>query len=160
MALTLPNPEDLQAYINGLTEEEAIQQAMDLFVLATGLDATSSPTEDRIVRLAVLDMAWAIRERHEDREAEFSPFNSERIGSYSYSKAAKAITSGQSTGVPNFDMAVSYFLGKSISVDSEFVFQSYHFPQHQHSTSLPPLYVIGDDEIEMDADGNLFTEIP
>lgn len=176
MALILPNPEDLQSYIEGPTQEEAIQQAMDLLVMATGLTSTSNTMEDRIVRSAVLEMAWAITIRHEDKEAEFSPFSSESIGSYSYSKAASLINQGAATGIPNFDVAIDYFaaqaMGGGISnTSSENVFvKDYGRSKRRHSydpntsslinsasISGTPVYIENDNPtIGFDDDGTLY----
>ena len=41
----------------------------------------------------------------------YSPFQSERLGSYCYSKMAQAVEDKGLTGVPAFDQAVKYFAG-------------------------------------------------
>lgn len=129
MALQLPTPEDLTAYEDGLSDEQAIQQAADLFTLATGISDT--PTDEfqkRLINDAILEMAWALKARHDDFESSVSPFSGERIGSYSYQKTNQAIAAGNSTGVPWFDKAVAYFEGqnadsdKLAAADSEYVF--------------------------------------
>jgi hypothetical protein len=170
VALTLPTSTDLQSYIAGPSDDKAIQQAMDLFVMATGLSATSSALEDRIVNSAVLEMAWALQERHLEKEEEFSGASSERIGSYSYTKAVRAIGSGQKTGVSAFDIAVDYFLMQALSggdgsVSSEHVFAEgyYHgsgiLVTHEDASYTfeasedvlagpPPVYIYDDVEYE------------
>lgn len=126
MALSLPTSEDLDAYKAGVDNATALQIASDLFTMATGIDtAPTDPFQERLIHNAILDMAWFLQEDHENKEAQFSPFSSERIGSYSYTKAAKAIQTQTSTGVSAFDLAVEYFkgLGPSvITMDSEWVF--------------------------------------
>jgi len=97
----------------GYTDEEALRLATDLFFRATNLKAYPTiPSEVRLVNEAIYHMAWFLQERHEDQEAMFSPFSSERIGSYSYSKMAKAVAEGSETGVNWFDWAVAYFLNQ------------------------------------------------
>lgn len=61
-----------------------------------------------LVRWAVLDLAWYLGTSMEDRDAMFSPFSSERIGSYSYSKAQQAARVGGRLGVPFFDMLLDF----------------------------------------------------
>lgn len=132
MALDLPTPAELDVLEQPeLDEQTAIQMAADLFVMATGV--TDTPTDEvgvRMVKNAILEMAWALRTRHGDMEASFSPFSGERIGSYSYQKASNAIlrkgTTQIKTDVPFFDSAVAYFNQrgrlKGINVTSEWVF--------------------------------------
>lgn len=118
-ALT-PSVEDFAAYKSetveslGASSEEVsmhLRIAAALLILATGMRAVPDPLSPIgvIVRSAVLDMAWFIGTSMDDRDAMFSPFSSERIGSYSYSKASKAALSGSDTGVPFFDLALKYF---------------------------------------------------
>lgn len=110
MSLNLPSPEDLGSYRESRSDADAIVQAGDLFTLATGIKETpTDPFEGRLVRWAILDMAWYLTENHENREAEFSPFTSERIGSYSYQKMQQAVQAQADTGVSAFDAAVKYF---------------------------------------------------
>lgn len=82
MALDLPTPAELDVLEQPeLDEQTAIQMAADLFVMATGV--TDTPTDEvgvRMVKNAILEMAWALRTRHGDMEASFSPFSGERIG--------------------------------------------------------------------------------
>ena len=113
--------------------ETHLKLAAALFLLASDL-TTIPPANTSIgilVRHGILDMAWYIGTSLEDRDAMFSPFSSERIGSYSYSKAARAVSNKEETGVPFFDLALKY-LGRDdeqaaedlFSVDSEHVFHS------------------------------------
>ena len=124
MPLVLPTPEELDAHKVEVTSEQALQQASDLFTIATGIsDQPTDLMEQRLVKQAILDMAWFLQDDHENFEAKTSPFSSERIGSYSYvkSQAQKKLE----TGVPGFDAAVEYFKGLEdsvITMDSEWVF--------------------------------------
>lgn len=124
MPIVLPTPEELEAHKIEVTPEVALQRASDLFTIATGVvDTPTDLMEQRIVKTAILDMAWYLQDDHENFEAKTSPFQSERIGSYSYVKsmAAKKLE----TGVPGFDAAVEYFKSKEdsvITMDTEWVF--------------------------------------
>lgn len=123
MALTVPDEEDLRQYARATswqsTEEQefaevCLQRATDLMTIATGLE--EDPMSDlmlRLVQTGILAMAFALLVRSEDRAAIYSPFASERIGSYSYSKAVAQATKGRSTGVEEFDAAVEYVAGES-----------------------------------------------
>jgi hypothetical protein len=133
MALVLPTPQDLVDYKEGPDDAEALQRAGDLFTLATGI--TNTPTDPlalRLIEAAILEMAWYLQTNHEDLEAEFSPFSSERIGSYSYSKMQQAAAQGIKTGVPAFDIAVAYFATKDGTITSsttEWVFKPTGVPE-------------------------------
>lgn len=88
--------------------EESLQAAADLMELAS--DVHEDPTEDldlRVVTRGILSMAFALWIRGDDSEASYSPFSSERIGNYSYTKATNLISNRESTGVAAFDTAVS-----------------------------------------------------
>lgn len=86
----------------------AIPQALLLFKLGTCLASPDGLTTDQkqLVDFAILSMADSIHLVAPYQTAIASPFNSESIGSYSYSKTAKAIQSGQETGIGWFDMAI------------------------------------------------------
>lgn len=87
---------------------EALAQATLLFQLATDLD--TYPTDPAMTKLAkngIMDMADKIYLSQPYREASASPYQSETIGSYSYSKATNAVKKGDATGVLWFDMAVN-----------------------------------------------------
>ncbi len=112
MPLTVPSTDLLAAFQHEEAVEdadwaaEALQMATDLLSLATGLEEDpADPTARRIARWGILDMAWYLLASHEDKEAVFSPFSSERIGSYSYQKASNAARAGELTGVSWFDRA-------------------------------------------------------
>lgn len=88
--------------------------ARDLFVIDTGIDDVTNFTlaEQDLVRRAIMHMAWYLEEDHASREDYFSQFNTERIGSYYYSKAGlNARTKGMDVvTIPAYDYAVEYFL--------------------------------------------------
>ncbi len=87
---------------------EALAQATLLFYLASGLE--SYPTDETLKTLAengILDMADKIYLSQPYREATASPYQSETIGSYSYSKSLQAVKKGDATGVMWFDLAVN-----------------------------------------------------
>lgn len=119
---------EFQEFQNEPTEEYLLEWATDLFTIATGLteDPIDDPIGTRLLHRAIYQMAWYLQEDHNNREAMMSGFSSERIGQYSYNKMARTIKDGGDSGVPAFDLALEYFLGKagkqSISTTSEFVF--------------------------------------
>lgn len=87
---------------------EALSQATLLFYLAT--DLTVYPDDTSLAQLArygILDMADKIYLSQPYQEATASPFQSETIGSYSYSKAVAAVRKGDNTGVMWFDLAAN-----------------------------------------------------
>lgn len=97
----------------GITVERAtrnLRLATDLMILATNCE--NQPATDtvlgRVTEEGLLAMAHYLVVREEDREELYSPYNSERIGSYSYSKqqVAAAAKSGEDTGVSFFDIAM------------------------------------------------------
>jgi hypothetical protein len=108
--------------------EDSLQRATDLAQIATGVE--DDPTDElaaRIMQVGVLAMGHAIFVSSLDRDELYSPFSSERIGSYSYSKAQQAVSASAATGVPEFDQMVRYFAGletesPAIGVTSEAVF--------------------------------------
>lgn len=86
---------------------EAITQSFLLFKLATCLtDWPTDPDQAALARYAVLSMADALAIAQPYALTNGSPFQSETIGSYSYSKAQGAIKNGMPTGVSWFDLAV------------------------------------------------------
>jgi len=85
----------------------AIAQASLLFQIASGLD--SMPSDQPQLSTAnngILSMADALYLTQPYQAAINSPFQSESIGSYSYSKAQASVTAGIPTGVGWFDLAV------------------------------------------------------
>lgn len=115
MALTVPSLDRLARHLRADSVEEAgwavetaqdeLQQATDLMAVATHL--TVLPTDEvgaRMVERGILAMAHALLVRGDDRDKEYNIFSSERIGSYSYSKAQ----SGEKSGIPDFDAAIEW----------------------------------------------------
>lgn len=85
---------------------QAITQAVLLFKIGTCLADFPQGQDGELAKMAILSMADSIFLAQKYQEAAASPFNSESIGSYSYSKTAKAVSSGQPTGIMWFDLAV------------------------------------------------------
>lgn len=85
-----------------------ITQASLLLRLATCLtEPPSDPTLLELFKNAVLDMALKLDITAKYREAKYSPFATETIGSYSYGIALAKIKEGEDTGVMWFDLAVA-----------------------------------------------------
>lgn len=141
MPLTVPQIAELAEFQNVESVEDprgfmALQQATDLMSIATGLtEDTTDPIGARMMTWGILDMAWKILVSFDNREESYTPYTSERIGSYSYSKMLQKTTSGGETGVEFFDAAVSYMAdvisGAAISVSSEFVMNPAQLKQAQ-----------------------------
>lgn len=93
-----------EAYITN----SAIPQAQLLFKLGTCLSSPDSLNDDQklMIDFAILSFADSIHLVAPYQAVKASPFNSESIGSYSYSKAAGAVTRGKETGVFWFDKAL------------------------------------------------------
>jgi hypothetical protein len=92
--------------------DEALAQATLLFYLATDLE--EYPENPQLLRLAkngILSMADKIYLSQPYQEASASPFQSETIGSYSYSRITAAVKKGDATGVMWFDLAVNKLKG-------------------------------------------------
>lgn len=82
-------------------------QAILLFKIATCL--TRLPDDEisqALAKNAILAYADYIILSRPYAEAAASPFSSESLGSYSYSKSAKAAANGEKTGIMWFDLAV------------------------------------------------------
>lgn len=112
--------------------DNALERATDLMQLAIGRDQ-EDPTDEltaRLVKEGIIAMAHMLFSTGgEDRENIYSPYSSERLGSYSYSKAQRAVAGSLDTGVPEFDTAVKMFNSTSdgvsaFSITSEEVFKS------------------------------------
>ncbi len=98
---------------------EALAQATLLFYLATDLD--DYPTDANLAKLAkngIMDMADKIYLGQPHKQAAASPYQSETIGSYSYSKAAASVKKGDATGVMWFDLAVNKLKEGATSIGS------------------------------------------
>lgn len=97
----------------------AILQSADWFFLATGMAGwPTSGFEQRLVSNAILAMAQAIYLAQPFKNVLASPFSSEKIGNYSYTKLAGIIAGGMPTGLSWFDQAVQYFIGTNVAESS------------------------------------------
>jgi hypothetical protein len=114
MTLAPPTVADLAAFTGrtsnsfGQFADQALAQATLLFYIATDLD--EYPTDvnlSMLVKNGILDMADKIYLSQPYQEASASPFQSETIGSYSYSKAVASVKKGDNTGIMWFDLAVN-----------------------------------------------------
>jgi len=95
---------------------QAIKQAILLFVLGTELRELPEDEIDREVAVnGILSMADAIYLVRPYAEVLFNPFNSESIGSYSYSKASQAVAGGLPTGITWFDLAIGRLAKEDLS---------------------------------------------
>lgn len=122
MSYPVPTLADLATYSGraensyGLYVDEALKQATLLFVIASGLN--EAPTDDSDLQVAtygILAMADSIYLTQPLAEAAASPFQSESIGAYSYSRATRSrIIRGEKTGIDWFDLAID-----RLRVDSE-----------------------------------------
>lgn len=125
MALVPPTTAEYEIYVHGDVPDDeswtvlALQQATDLFWLATGLpDFPSDPQLLRIAKNAILEFAQWLLVQDEHKTEIFSPYNSERIGSYSYSKLARAensIHKNDPLGLFWWDKALSLFANSDTS---------------------------------------------
>lgn len=123
------------SFMDGITPfalnefEEAGYSDEDVLALAEGLLLDAIPclnsvypnfteSQKTTIKFAVLEMAKYIKIDYFNFERATSPFQSETIGSYSYSKMAANIKKREDTGVPGFDRAVAQFAGLC-SIDSE-----------------------------------------
>lgn len=98
---------DASFYSNSSFVPEAIIQATLLFQIGTNrAEPPAAPAEKLLMRLGILHMADAVYLAQPFQEILASPFSSESIGSYSYSKAAAAVAGGLPTGITWFDLAV------------------------------------------------------
>lgn len=87
--------------------ETALAQALLLFKIGTCLaQFPDDPVKSELAKNAILSMADNIFLAQRYQQAAASPFNSETIGSYSYSKTAAAVSSGKPTGIMWFDLAI------------------------------------------------------
>ena len=146
MALTIPSVEDMAAFqMQESVDDEAaaymrLQMAADLLSLATGLeDDPTDPRLARVLKWGIMDMAWWLLVQADNRDELFSPHQSERIGSYSYSKASQSVRSGADTGVFFFDQAVAALktdVFGSITITGEQVFEP-TFSSYEKAYSEP-----------------------
>lgn len=151
-------PSDLNSFEEeGYSDQDSLDLAQGLLVVAipclnTIYDKLTA-IEKKTIRFAVLEMAKFIKIDFDNFERSTSPFQSETIGSYSYSKMMSSVKRGDDTGVPAFDRAVSQFaslcavdgLDGGAYISSEQVIKpgydryihereehSYEYPHHYH----------------------------
>ena len=88
--------------------DTAISQALLLFKIGTCLASLDDLDDDQkqLASMAIYAMADSIYIAQPYQKAVASPFSSESIGSYSYSKTAKAVSKGDETGIMWFDLAM------------------------------------------------------
>jgi hypothetical protein len=124
MTLAVPTVEEMlvHAHRTGIDDNEDVLWYEDALQRSTDLKAASAeideyPTDEvnaRIVKTGILAMAYAIFVRTDTKDAAYSPFSSERIGSYSYSKMQSAAKEG-ATGVEEFDFAIYTLRAESVT---------------------------------------------
>jgi hypothetical protein len=87
--------------------DEALKQATLLFKIGTCLSQfPDSELDAELAKYGILAMADAIFSVQPFQKVLRTPFSSETIGSYSYSKLTSAVSAGLPTGVSWFDIAV------------------------------------------------------
>ena len=101
---------------------ETLAQATFLFSIVTGLDEyPTDPEELQLAHYAILEMAYRIYLEQPNATVLASPYNSETIGSYSYSKGSSLTAqarSGSRTGLFWWDLAVAQLaLGDQLGVN-------------------------------------------
>ncbi|WNN95001.1 hypothetical protein SEA_MAGRITTE_24 [Microbacterium phage Magritte] len=98
----------LVSFPEGYVTSSAFPQALLLFKMGTCLASLNDLNEDQkqLAKFAILSMADAIHLSAPYQTVLASPFNSESIGSYSYSRAAQAVSKGLPTGIGWFDIAI------------------------------------------------------
>lgn len=96
------------SFPEGYVTASAFPQALLLFKMGTCLASLNDLNEDQkqLAKFAILSMADAIHLSAPYQTVLASPFNSESIGSYSYSRAAQAVSKGLPTGIGWFDIAM------------------------------------------------------
>jgi len=136
--ITPPSLEQL-AVFSGREEEsytdfadQALIQATVLFQIASCLDTLPSNTasvEYDVCVNGILDMADRLYLGRQYATAKASPFSSETIGSYSYSKMSSQVSQGLPTGVGWFDLAIQNYgvcdSGVTVSHSATTLFEDY-----------------------------------
>jgi hypothetical protein len=115
--LAVPGTDEL-ADFTGTEEDDltpfapqALTQATLLFTIVTGLSSYPSDTDlTQLAKNAIMEMAWDIYNKQLANYAvtQASPFQSESIGSYSYSKGSPAFKAkyNEKTGLFWWDLAI------------------------------------------------------
>jgi hypothetical protein len=109
----------------------ALSQATLLFKIASCLK-TSLPDDEIYIDLAkhaILSLADYAVLSQPYQKAGASPFSSESIGSYSYSKMAAKARAGQELGVPWFDLAIQE-MGVCNEKDDAFAYGGIEMMEH------------------------------
>lgn len=123
MALASPTVAELATFTGRASNTfgdyaiEALAQATLLFYLAT--DLVDYPSDSNLAKLAkngIMALADQLYLSQPYQDALASPYQSESIGSYSYSKAVKAVKKGDATGIMWFDLAVNKLKAGSASI--------------------------------------------
>ncbi len=117
MSYPVPSIADLAAFSGrdaatyGMFAQSALAQAALMFQFATGLtSAPADPDKAQLAMYAILEMADHIVLEQPYAAAAASPFQSETIGSYTYSKGADfrlKASSGQKLGLLWWDLAIA-----------------------------------------------------
>lgn len=95
------------SFVTPAQAETSLSQATLLFKIATCLKDWPTAEDDlQLARFGILSMSDAIFLALKYARTLAKPFQSETIGSYSYSRAANAVANRLPTGVTWFDMAV------------------------------------------------------
>lgn len=105
----------------GYSEEDAITLGKGLLLRAIPCLPTIYDSLDEaellLIKYAILEMAKYLRIEYSNFERATSPFQSETIGSYSYSRLMRSVQAGEETGVPQFDRAVALIGPKCYAED-------------------------------------------
>lgn len=114
--LTPPTVDELAVFTGrtvtelGPYADEALAQSTLMFSIVTGLtDYPDDPDLEQLAKNAIMQMADHILLTQPYAEIKAGPFQSESIGSYSYSKANQLLAKtqgGQNTGLYWWDLAV------------------------------------------------------
>lgn len=141
MALTIPSTDQFFAFWGDEADTEDdtrattfLNLAAQLLWLATGID--DDPADSRLnnlVQYAICDMAIYLYVTRDDIDANYSPFQSEHVGSYAYSKSyvhvSAQVTTGQATGVALFDRVVAYYVDQALNSGSGWTTSEHVFYQ-------------------------------
>ena len=167
MALSPPSIDEYESFVHGEMPEDdewaeaALQQAADLFWLATSLTEYPPDAQSvRMIKYAMMEMAQYLLVQDDNKTEIFSPYNSERIGSYSYSKLARADSKIQRNiplGLFWWDKAVNMFATANLaaiwSVSEKVIPQPYeaHEAEGTPFEGMVPDWRIWDAEVRDEA---------
>lgn len=155
MPLTPPTVEELETFRHdeAFPEDEheyldfILQMATDAVWVFTGVDSyPKDARKTRIFQYAIMDLTLWLLSQAEHRDEINAPFNSERIGSYSYSKMQQA-SRGEDTGIYWLNLLFAMLRspgedGSSSWVSSERVFnpEGYTFEEKELADKVRVLY--------------------